>query len=97
MRLDTSNKFNYYSNLLKLNSRYQFHKQEALELITKHVEYDESHLKFLADTLKIPVSKIRNDIFGKEIFTGSLETKPLTKYKRDIARQIGIINTAHKE
>jgi hypothetical protein len=97
LRLDTSNKFNHYSNLFRLNSRYQFHKQEALELITKQVEYDESHLKFLADTLKIPVNKIRNDIFGKEIFTGSLETKPLTKYKRDIARQIGIMHTAQKE
>lgn len=80
-----------YINIFKLKGRYIFHKDEIVELIEKKKKYSDSKIEEMSKQLKIPIQKIKEDIFGKELFQGNLEDKSMTKFKRDIARQIGII------
>lgn len=80
-----------YIDIFKLKGRYIFHKDEIVELIEKKKKYSDSKIEEMSKQLKIPIQKIKEDIFGKELFQGNLEDKSMTKFKRDIARQIGII------
>lgn len=80
-----------YINIFKLKGRYIFHKDEIVQLIEKKKKYSDSKILEMSKQLKIPIQKIKEDIFGKELFQGNLEDKSMTKFKRDIARQIGII------
>ncbi len=80
-----------YINIFKLKGRYIFHKDEIVELIEKKKKYSDSKILEMSKQLKIPIQKIKEDIFGKELFQGNLEDKSMTKFKRDIAKQIGII------
>ena len=82
----------------KLRGRYQFHKQEALELLKLKKRYSHTQIQKIMDLLNenelaetYSLDEIEKDLFGKEIFEGELYEKPLTKYKRDIAKQIGIL------
>ncbi|MFT5881049.1 MAG: hypothetical protein ACI86X_002188 [Moritella sp.] len=40
---------------------------------------------------RISSEQVKRDIFGKELFDDNLKSESLTKYKRDIARGLGII------
>lgn len=80
----------HYRRMFKLVGRYTFHKDEIVELIDKKRKYSDSKILELSRQLKVPVADLRKDIFGRELFEGSLEDKSLTKFKRDIAKNIGI-------
>lgn len=81
-----------YIETFKLKGRYIFHKNEVVALVKKKVQYSDSKIQELADNLGITnKQKIKEDIFGKELFDGELEDKSMTKFKRDIAKEIGIL------
>jgi hypothetical protein len=52
--------------------------------------YSQSRIEEIARDTGIPAQKIKEDLYGKELFEGELATKSLTKYKRDIAKSIGV-------
>lgn len=79
-----------YLNIYKLEGRYVFHKKQLLQLITAKVKYPESKIKELAKTLKLPENILKESIFGAELFDEKCTTKPLTKLKQDIAKDIKI-------
>lgn len=87
------NAFEYeqYINTFKLKGRYIFHKDEIVNLIEKKKKYSDSKILEMSKKLKIPAQKIKENLFGIELFHGNLEDKSMTKFKRDIAEQIGIL------
>lgn len=87
---DGNSKFEDYLSTFKLKGRYSFHKNEALLLIKKKQRYSQSRIEEIARDTGIPAQKIKEDLYGKELFDGELATKSLTKYKRDIAKSIGV-------
>lgn len=80
-----------YIKLLKLRGRYNFHKQEVVKLITKAKRYSPSQIIEISKTIGIAPQKVKEDIFGTELFENDLEDTPLTKLKRDIAAKIGVL------
>jgi len=79
-----------FLKIFKLKGRYQFHKNEVLELIKKKIEYPDSRLLLISNKFSIPISSLKRDIFGSELFDEEND-KPLIKLKKDIAKQIGIL------
>jgi hypothetical protein len=82
--------YNRYIDIFKLRGRYVFHKEKVLKLIELSKDYDDSAIKEFAEIIGSDKNKVKFDIFGSELFEGKLEDKPLTKLKRDIAKNIGI-------
>lgn len=68
----------------KLNSRYRYHKDIALELLNKQQDYSYSKITEISKIIGKTKKEIKKDLFGKEIFEGDLHEKPFTKLKRDI-------------
>ncbi len=81
---------NNYISMFKLIPRYSFHKDEIVHLINQKKKYSDSKILEMSRQLKLPILELKKDIFGKELFEGNVEDKSLTKFKRDIARNIGI-------
>ena len=79
-----------YKRIFKLIGRYSFHKNEIVEIIDKKRRYSDSKILEMSRQLNIPTTELRKDIFGKELFEGNLEERSLTKFKRDVAKNIGI-------
>ncbi|MEM6721936.1 MAG: hypothetical protein AAF611_21590 [Bacteroidota bacterium] len=79
-----------FLNLYKIEGRYVFHKRVLLKLIEKKLKYPESKIKEISETYGMSVDELRETIFGEELFNADLTTKPLTKLKRDIAKDINI-------
>lgn len=82
--------YEIYISTFKLRSRYIFHKREILKLIKKKKMYSNSQLNEINRVTKISVNQLKSDVFGEELFNGEPESTPLTKLKRDIAKDIGI-------
>ena len=87
----TNNVYDDFIKLMKLNERYNYHISDALDLLEKKISYPDSTLNMISKTTGMPINKLKSDLFGKEIFSGELHEKIMTKFKRDIAKQIGII------
>lgn len=79
-----------YINLFKLEGRYVFHKKEILNLIDKKIRYPESKLKNISRMHGISLDKLRQDIFGYELYDSKSHSKPLVKMRRDVAKNIRI-------
>jgi len=86
-----SHTYKDYINTFKLNERYEFHKNKAFELIEKNREYPIEYIQNIATIVGKSEIEIKKDIFGKEMFIGDLQTIPLSKYKRDISIQVGML------
>jgi hypothetical protein len=84
--------YSRFMRILKLQGRYVFHKIEAIRLIKKKARYSRSQIDDIAKVLNLPFDVVNQDIFGEELFNLDLSNKPLTKLKKDIAKNIGIDN-----
>ena len=80
-------------DIFKIKGRYYFHKKEALNIILKRQIYSDSNIKEISEVLKFTRDEetIKRDLFGSSIFNPEENNQPLTKYKKDIAKKIGII------
>lgn len=81
---------NKYLKIFKIISRYKFHKNEILDLIQKNTKYPDSQIKEISRKIHMPESKVREMIFGDDLFNPEKSNKPLVKLKRDIAKNIEI-------
>jgi len=79
-----------YIDVFKLKGRYIFHKDEVLKLVKQKEKYSQSQIDSMANALSISSEQIKRDIFGKELFDGKNEEYSMLKFKKDIARNIGI-------
>lgn len=82
-----------FLDIFKIKGRYYFHKKEALNIILKRQIYSDSNIKEISEVLKFTRDEetIKRDLFGSSIFNPEENNQPLTKYKKDIAKKIGII------
>lgn len=81
-----------YLEMFKIFGRYLFHKDEILKLIENKIKYTDSKIKSISKLINVSESEIKKDIFGVELFDENHSNKPLIKFKRDIAKSIGIKN-----
>lgn len=80
-----------YIDTFKLKGRYIFHKDEVMSLINKKEKYSQSQLNEISNIVNISSEQIKKDIFGKELFEGNTEDVSMTKFKKDIAKEIKLI------
>ena len=78
---------NEYLDIFKIKGRYTFHKKGITNLIRKRNNYSPLKIKEISRLTKVPEEQVLKDLFGNELFGGG----PLSKLKKDIAENIGII------
>jgi len=88
-KIKINSKYKNYVNLLKLQGRYNFHKNISFEMIEKRKKYSEKAIKDIAVIIGKDEISVKKDIFGAEVFEP--KNAPFEKYKQDIAKQLGII------
>lgn len=96
---DISNRYKNYIEILHLLERHLFYKKDVLQLLMKIQRYTDAYMQLIISTsygikandvlLNSYLLSLKKHIFGVEIFDGELDAKPLTKIKRDIAKQFG--------
>ncbi len=86
------NEYEKYINIFKLKGRYIFHKDEIINLIDNKKRYSQSRLDEISDIVNISSEQVKKDIFGKELFEGNIEDVSMTKFKKDIAKDINLIS-----
>jgi hypothetical protein len=80
-----------YIKLFKIRGRYFFYKKEALKLFNLQVEYPDTKIKEMAESVGMSTDDLKKQIFGKELFESNYDHASLVKYKRDIAKNIKLI------
>jgi hypothetical protein len=76
--------------MLNLQGCYNFHKTESLKLIKQRRIYSDSQIVALSKFLKMDVIEIKKHLFGTLLFEND-SNEPFDKYKKDIAKELGII------
>ncbi|MCH4830953.1 hypothetical protein [Flavobacterium columnare] len=85
-KIKINSTYTEYLKILKLQGRYNFHKDISFDMIEKRKKYPDIEINKISNLLGIPANQIKKDIFGKECFESNNE--PFEKYKQDIAKQI---------
>ncbi|QMV42382.1 hypothetical protein [Cohnella cholangitidis] len=90
-------KGNLENNLkgMKIREAYQIHGTEVLELIEKQQMYNSTQkqeIKALLSQANLTDSEIKKIVFGPEITTEGMKTKPLGKLMRDLHKELKIYN-----
>jgi hypothetical protein len=80
-----------YIDTFKLKGRYIFHKDEVIEMIKLKEKYSKSQIKEISDIVKSTSMQVKKDIFGKELFEDNLVKKSMSKFRKDIAKNLKII------
>ena len=85
-----------FLEIFKIKSRYNFHKNIPFDLINKRKDYSDSQLEeiekiFYKAGIFIDKNKFKNQVFGSVIFEALESNEPFEKYKKDIAKQLGLI------
>lgn len=84
-----------YIDTFKLKGRYIFHKDEVINLLKKKERYSTSQLDEISNIINISSEHVKRDIFGKELFESNIEDMSMTKFKQDIAKDIGLISESN--
>ena len=87
IKIESMNK--KYAEVLRLQGRYNFHKDISFDMIQMRKKYSEEEIKDISNIIGKDVKSIKIDLFGKEIFEDC--NNSFEKYKKDIAKQLGII------
>ena len=61
-------------------------------MLKKKERYSVSQLDEISSIVKISSEQIKKDIFGKELFESNIQDMSMTKFKQDIAKDIGLIS-----
>lgn len=85
-----------FLDMFNLKGRYEFHKKISLDLIEKRKIYSDSQLNeieriFYDNKVLIDKETLKKQIFGSVIFEKENTNEPFEKYKKDIAKQLGLI------
>lgn len=91
LKLSSKNKdIQKYIKDFKHEEIYQVHLDEATDILKKNRDLQDLISKYQSIT-HTDISKIKENIFGNEIFSVEQDNKPLSKLKQDIARKIKVI------
>lgn len=79
-----------YLKIFKIEGVYSYHKKNIPILFQKSIKYPESKILEISKLTGYQKSYIRNSIFGEALFKEELTDEPLTKFRRDIAKNLNI-------
>ena len=87
---------NEYIEIIKIKSRYEFHKNISFDLVQKRKEYSDSQLNeieriFVENDIYFNKENFKKQVFGSVIFEDESTNRPFAKYQQDIAKQLGLI------
>ena len=91
LKEEGSNDYDKYIDILRLDERYAYHKRHVLEMIKKREIYPDSRIEELAQLTKQTTEKVKQDLFGTSLYDDDLSTRSLSKFTKDIARELGLI------
>ncbi|QZT37636.1 hypothetical protein K5X82_01790 [Halosquirtibacter xylanolyticus] len=77
-------------DLFALEGRYKHFEEEANEMVDKSMKYSDSNLDQISRLLKVSTNELEKDIYGADLYDEKCQ-KPLSKLRKDIAKQIDII------
>ncbi|MFB9110755.1 hypothetical protein [Flavobacterium gyeonganense] len=85
-----------FIKIFRIESRYEYHKYISLDLIENRKMYSDSQIDeiekiFWDNKILIDKETFKKQIFGSVIFEKENTNEPFEKYKKDIAKQLGII------
>lgn len=79
-----------YLKIFKIIGRYIHHKKEITKLRQLVNEYPDQKIKEMAKITNSSFFNLKAQIFGQELFKEEYDNTPLVKFKRDIAKVMGI-------
>lgn len=87
---------NEFLEIFKIKPRYEFHKSISFNLIKKRKHYPDSQLDeiekiFQENGILIDRETFKKQVFGSIIFDKEDTNETFEKYKKDIAKQLGLI------
>lgn len=85
-----------FLDMFSLKGRYEFHNTISDEMIEKRKKYSDSQIAeivkiFSEKNILIDEQTFKEHIFGSVIFEKENTNEPFEKYKKDIAKQLGLI------
>jgi hypothetical protein len=94
--LNSDNNIDKFLDMFNLKGRYEFHKSISDDLLNKRKIYSDSQLNeiekiFFDNKIRIDKETLKKQIFGSVIFEKEDTNEPFEKYKKDIAKQLGLI------
>jgi hypothetical protein len=81
-----------FLQVLNLQGRYLHFKRVALRLMLRQIEYPESELQVLSDSIGKSIPELKRHLFGAELYDAEYDGDTLIKFKRDIARNIELLD-----
>jgi hypothetical protein len=87
IKIESKNK--KYTEVLRLQGRYNFHKDISFDMIQTRKKYSDKEIQDISNIIGKDVKSIKIDLFGKDIF--EVCNSSFEKYKKDIAKQLGLI------
>lgn len=80
---------------LKTNLLYNTHTSELLDLISIRNKYNDSYLRMLSDNIldefELSQKELYRLAFGTELSSKDFQNRPLSKFKSDILKELGIV------
>lgn len=83
----TNNNYIDYIRILKLDGRYNAHKNLAAEILNKKLKYNESRISEIASLLNLSPNEVKEDIFGISN-NGDMSKKIFSKFMKDITNEV---------
>lgn len=85
-----------FLEMFALKCRYEYHKNISFEMIEKRKKYSDSQIDeieklFFDEGILIDKETFKRHIFGSVIFEKENTNEPFEKYKKNIAKQLGLI------
>lgn len=89
--IGNAKEYDKYMEVFCLNDRYQFHNYKIIEMIQKREEYSDTRIQELSVLTKRTPERVKMDLFGENLYDKDLWQRPLSKFTKDIAENLGII------
>lgn len=99
---ESNGKADNYLNYFKLETIYNYHRNQANEFVEKRLIYTDEYIKYLSSKNN-GIFYNKNELQIKELIVGYIQDKEkindeaFSKFRRDIAEQLGFIDSKHDE
>ncbi|WP_445710877.1 HNH endonuclease [Flavobacterium sp.] len=95
--LTSEKEVDIFIDMFSLKGRYEFHNGLAEEMVNKRKKYSDTQINEIVKIFKkngilIDKESFKKDIFGSMIFEKEDSNEPFEKYKKDIAKQLGLLD-----
>ncbi|HBG3257033.1 TPA: hypothetical protein KP562_001216 [Clostridioides difficile] len=89
-----------YLNMFKIEALYNYHRNQASDLLKKKLIYSDEYLenmyKYFGNSFS-SFDEMKELVIGYTILKENINDEPLAKFKRDISKQLGFIEEVDKD